>query len=119
MPINPTPPPVGLDDSLRQPPAELLGYLITHGLLPFNAEGFLQRGDIKPAFLLFALGDDPCAVADQAVHKRDPSAVAFAFHSVRLGHIFRHENVCFDPSSSCVSSQGAGCVSGGWNSQFP
>ena len=97
---------------MRQPPAKLLGHLVSHRLLPFHAEWFLQSGNIKPVLLLFSLGDHSSAVANQPVHQCDPCAIRLAFHAVRQRHVLRHKNVCLETSLGCVGRQCASGVSG-------
>ena len=49
MPMMPTPPPVGIDDHVGQPPAELLDDLVAHGLLALEPVRLPQRRDVLVA----------------------------------------------------------------------
>ena len=82
-----------------------VGQLPSHGLLAFDAVGFLQRGYIEPSFRLLALANNARAVADQAIHQCDLRAVNRTLHQVRLGHIFRYKDVCFDSRGGAIRGQ--------------
>ena len=57
----------GIDADVGQLPAELLGQLDSHRLLPLDPVGLLQGGDIEPAHRVAAGGDNGTAGVDQAV----------------------------------------------------
>src|SRR6185437_5203419 len=54
----------GIEDRIRQLPAQLLGDFITHRLLALDTERLLQARDVEPALGLLPLVYDLCAVAD-------------------------------------------------------
>ena len=108
----PTPPPVGIEDGVGQLPAHLLGHLVAHGLLAFDAVRLLERADVEPALVRAALGHHAAAVADQAVDQRDVRAVRLALDVVRLRHVARHEDVGFDAGRRGIRRHRAGGVAG-------
>ncbi len=100
------------------PPRELLDQFVPHGLLAFDAEGLLECGDVKPAFLLSSLADDACAIRDQSVHQGYIGAVCNCFDVVGERHIARHEDVSFNACCSRVRCERSSGISGRGNGKL-
>ncbi len=96
----------------------MLGELIAHGLLAFDAIGLFEGSDVEPAFLLGSGGHHAGAVADQAVDQRYVRAVGLTFHEIGLRDVARHENVGFQARRRCIGRHGARRVPSRGNGQL-
>ena len=108
----------GIKDGIGILPAQLLHQLVSHGLLAFHAERFLERGDIEPSFGLLALGDDAAAVGDEPVDEREMRAVNLALHLVGERHIFGHEDVGLNSGCRSIGRQRSAGIACRWRSQL-
>ncbi len=103
-------------------PAELFDQFVAHGFLAFNAEGFLEGGDVEPDLIGGCVGvalsfdvfaDHAGAVGDEAVDHSDVGAVDDAFDVVGEWDVLRHEDVGLDAGGSGVRGEGSGGVACG------
>ena len=108
----------GVEDGVGQFPIHLLGDLVAHRLLAFDAVRLFERADVEPAFAGTAFGDDLSAIADQSIHQGDMGAVGFALKVVCLRDVARHEDMGFEAGRGCVGGERAGGVSGGRDCDF-
>src|SRR5215468_1772237 len=74
-----------IEDHVRQFPIKLLGQLVSHRLLAFDAIRLLQSRNVEPAFALFAAGHLGAAIGDQAVNQRDARAELLALDPIGGG----------------------------------
>ena len=87
IPTSPTPPPVGYRIASGSSQSELLGDLVAHGLLAFDAERLFQRGTSnQPSFL--AISDHAAAVADEAVDQREVRTCGLHLKAIGMGTSF-------------------------------
>ena len=98
---------------------ELLGQLVAHRLLAFDAVRLLERRDVVPAERLAALGGDPAGVGDQPVDERDLGAVELALADERRLHVARHEDVRLEAGARRVGGHRVAGVAGGRHRQRP
>ncbi len=97
----------GIDDDVGELPAELLGDLVSHRLLPLDAVRLLQRRDVEPPLGVLPLRDDPSAVVDEAVDERHVGAVRLALDPEDLRRVARHEDVAGEARLRRVGGRGA------------
>jgi hypothetical protein len=78
-----------VEDRVGQRPAELLGDLVAHRLLAFDAVGLLERRALVPAVLLCLCRADAPGVRDQSVDHLHVRAVGLRFHDEQLRDVAR------------------------------
>ena len=113
------PPPVGIDDDLGDFPAELLGQLEAHRLLPLGSVGLLQGGEVEPALLGGALPDPGAAVVDQPADEDHLGAVDVRLLLVQLRRIDRHVDVGLQSGPGGVGGERAPGIPRGRKRDLP
>ena len=76
-----------IEDHVGDFPAELLGQLDPHRLFALDAIGLAQRRTVEPAERLFALGDEPAAIVDEAVDEEHLGALHRDLADIHIGRV--------------------------------
>ncbi len=103
-PHQPGTPARGVHHHLRQRPPELLGKLVSHGLLPFDAVRLLQRRQVKPAVLACALRHTHRAVGDQPIEQLKIGSESPDLLQDRAGRVTRTHHVSPHPRRGGICS---------------
>src|SRR6185437_7813143 len=82
----------GIENRVRNVPAELLGEFESHRFLALDPVWLLQRRRIEPPDFRLALADDLAAVIDQPVDAIDVRALQRDLAHVYFGRVFRTED---------------------------
>ena len=88
-----------IDDPVGPLPVHLLGELVGHRLLAFDAVRLLQRRHVVPAERPAVFGGDAAGVGDQAVDQRDVGAVQPALVDERPLGVPRDEDLAREPGA--------------------
>ena len=94
-----------IEDHVGQVPAELLGQFQPHRLLAFDPIRLLERGDVEPADLGFALADDLAAIVDQAIDAVDRRALQLDLADIDFRRVFRTEDRALDTRAGRIGGE--------------
>ena len=102
-----------IDDPVRPLPVHLLGELVGHRLLAFDAIRLFQRRHVIPAERPAFFRRHPAGIGDQPVDQRDVRAVEAAFVDERPLRVLRDEDFAGESGSGRVGGGGVAGIAGG------